>query len=951
MQSAIAQDPFYYRVDKTKGLPSNTVYDIFQDSKGFIWFATGSGLCRYDGYRFATYVSDEQTLKAGSNIKEDKYGRIWYMNFDGYIYYVENDSLHSFKQSTVWGYLRFGLLDNFIYCVEPNQIVKYDLKTFSKSVSFKLSTNEVLATFSDGQYFYVLSNAIYRFSGKGYVDKLSLPHNFVNELPTPILESQNGELVIASKNSKIYFRSENGHFVKEYFSEDPKFIQNIKYADNRLWFCTTNGVVNQITDKMNNSVLLRYFESINTTTVFQDNAGTIWLGTIGNGVLRINDFNSRYYYIESGVNVVDTYKKNVLAGVANDKVLLFDKSTNILYKGDAGHDIYFLYADSASKNIFATSNRFKVLNEKGELLDDVEMAVKDVVAVRDGDFAFAATGACGIIRLKKNEKSLEKLNYTDKQMFRSAVFYSVVNNVRGKSVAYDSSKNQVYFATNVGLYLWVNNRLTEIKYASGKSVFYNQIVFWSNKLWGLSSAGSVYRIDAGNRVSKVDVIGNSEDVKVRSLKIINGKMYVIVGNDMYRYNESSGKSDKLISLGNDITLNDVTVNGSDFLIATTKGVLMQDTAEVLKLTAPGLVLNNMYVDDRKIKNITDKQVFKSSENNILIDYSIICFSPNQTRQLLYRVNGGAWLTLQDERHTIELQNLPPGDYVVSMKSSNGQLFSKVTEVRFKIAQPFWFQWWFILILVILFAFLVYRYDKWRTKRISKRSNEIIERINLEKAANLSKLKAIKSQMNPHFFFNALNTIQSFILENDKKQAVNVLSKFSGLTRSILEMSDKDEVSVAEEIRVLKLYLDIEKVRFNDDFEYEIFVNGFDPEEIRIPSLLLQPYVENAIKHGLLHKQGIKQLRLDFQALPETLRIIISDNGIGRKMSMELNAIKAKNHKSFATDATEQRVKLLNEFTGREITLEYIDEFSDGGQPLGTTVLIKISLNQHESNNN
>ena len=98
-----AQEPFYYRIDKAKGLPSNTVYDIFQDSRGFMWIAGGQGLSKYDGRRFTTYSSDSQTLKSGSNIQEDKYGRIWYANFDGYIYYVENDSLKAFRQSAVWG--------------------------------------------------------------------------------------------------------------------------------------------------------------------------------------------------------------------------------------------------------------------------------------------------------------------------------------------------------------------------------------------------------------------------------------------------------------------------------------------------------------------------------------------------------------------------------------------------------------------------------------------------------------------------------------------------------------------------------------------------------------------------------------------------------------------------------------------------------------------------------
>jgi ligand-binding sensor domain-containing protein len=106
-----AQDPYSITIDKSKGLPSNAVYYMLQDSKGFIWFATDEGLCRYDGFAFKTYSSAEQTSKSGSEISEDNYGRIWYENFDGYLYYVENDSLKSFNQNPPEGYFPFGMIN------------------------------------------------------------------------------------------------------------------------------------------------------------------------------------------------------------------------------------------------------------------------------------------------------------------------------------------------------------------------------------------------------------------------------------------------------------------------------------------------------------------------------------------------------------------------------------------------------------------------------------------------------------------------------------------------------------------------------------------------------------------------------------------------------------------------------------------------------------------------
>jgi len=176
-------------------------------------------------------------------------------------------------------------------------------------------------------------------------------------------------------------------------------------------------------------------------------------------------------------------------------------------------------------------------------------------------------------------------------------------------------------------------------------------------------------------------------------------------------------------------------------------------------------------------------------------------------------------------------------------------------------------------------------------------------------------------------------------------AIGYLSKFSSLTRSILEMTEKETVSIAEEIKTLALYLDIEKARFNEDFEFEITTENIpDTEQTKIPSMFLQPFVENAVKHGLLHKEGTKKLTVHFSIKNEILEIKIADNGIGREKSGALNAIKNKNHKSFATEAMQNRIDILNRTRKKPIKLDYTDKKNTKEQAIGTVVNIEIPLN-------
>lgn len=256
---------------------------------------------------------------------------------------------------------------------------------------------------------------------------------------------------------------------------------------------------------------------------------------------------------------------------------------------------------------------------------------------------------------------------------------------------------------------------------------------------------------------------------------------------------------------------------------------------------------------------------------------------------------------------------------------------------------------FIISFLALAIIAYFLFSRFKTQK----KNELLETklaeaeklLEAEKKATDSELKALKSQMNPHFIFNALNSIQEQFMYGDKLKGNEQLSNFTYLTRQILEVSGKKQITIATEVDILTKYLDLEKMRFAKDFEYKITIAPtIDEDYHKLPPMLLQPFVENSIKHGLMHKNGLKMLSIDFNlsSNEEYLICTIQDNGIGRKKSAEIKANNQVKHNSFSTQSIEERLHLLNEKLQLNDLIVYTD-VAENGEVIGTKVVIKIPL--------
>ncbi len=328
------------------------------------------------------------------------------------------------------------------------------------------------------------------------------------------------------------------------------------------------------------------------------------------------------------------------------------------------------------------------------------------------------------------------------------------------------------------------------------------------------------------------------------------------------------------------------------------------------------------------------------KNRLLFRFGLLDYNPQGKVLYAYKLDGlhKDWVD-NESRSEIQFNVLPPGTYTLHIKATATADNNKqyLYQLSFRIKPPWWQTWWFRILVLLTIAGLIYFLFRRRIRDI--RSKAAIK----QQMAELEG-KAIRAQMNPHFIFNSLNAIQESIVTEKIDAAYDYLSRFSKLLRLVLDNSDKNLIPLSSELETIRLYLSLEALRFSQSFSYTIENNDkLDKEDIYIPSLLLQPFVENAIWHGLINKEGDKQLQIRFSEMEGKLQCVIEDNGVGRAKAAHIKDQKlgAGRFESKGTKLAMQRIEILNREKPGSATIETIDLFDAAGIAAGTKVVITL----------
>jgi hypothetical protein len=951
---AKAQNFNHKQIEQINGLSSRTVYSLLQDSLGFVWMGTEDGLMRYDGHTFKKIHANSLTSLPGSQLKLDDNNKVWYQNFDGFVYRTNSDSLLLVDTNKPNNYASYGLSNGIAYIPQKNgiDIVTQNSSQLQKTIIIDYKTPEhgnVIGQF----YYFIADDIIYQLNQESIIRKSDY---FKNVIPPQLLKvklifGHNEEVFVFSKYNEthsFYIFNDSLQFLRKIDLPIDIVLHHVVPYKNSMLLLTNKGLYTFYPNQ--NKPLVQSFNGLPITDFLIDFQNNIWISTINNGVFVIKNNKETFYKLPiSNSSTFASINNGLFIGTHNGYIYHLDENFNVKESKSIttfSESISRIFTDTNSNKFYFTTHRFNnYLNDKYiQHIKDYNVALKNICRIDDKYQAVATSSFCGLfydpIMPTASISSIWDSSFKNNIVKALPEFSVILKGVRGKSVDFSKSNRCIVFSTNQGLYKVNANETREI--SNNGLPFYATDLFWINQnVMLLDTKGDVYCM---NEKDSFILLNQQLSIQSKSVKRMKkfGEKIVLIGDDFVNVYDANQLNNCVFrkAFNSQSKINDVIINNNELLLLSDNGVSVMGIKNEVRKVLPRFYINLVTANDLPINHrMLTKLNYK--QNKIVIQYSILDYSELQI-PFFYKINDGPWVLAPKHVREILFPSLSPGAYSIQFKIGEKILENKI---EFKIEKPIWMQTWVWIIGIIVLGILIKWYYSRKSKLMQNQISLLNEKVKLEKELSKSVMTAIKSQMNPHFFYNALNTIQAFIFTNEKEKANNYLAKFSKLTRLILEMSDQETISLSEEIASLKLYLELERMRFSEGFEYKIQLKNItQPDRLELPSMLIQPFVENAIKHGLLHAIGPKRVDITFMVDDDNLTVIVDDNGIGRAKSRALNEKRNPSHQSFAIKANKKRISILNQKSGSAMSIHIIDKQNGNGEANGTQVIIKIPIN-------
>lgn len=948
------QDPPYINYSEQNSLSTSVIYGLFQDSEDNMWFCTNSGVVKFNGNKLVAYkkkdgLSGNEVFK----IFEDSQHRLWFMTASGRLSYYKGKRIYNEKEHPVFDKLNISYFISDISEDKDHNIWIIPERGNIYALAPDLQTYRELPSRTGNGIFFSSGGINYHAAVQG-VYALEMPVKqveFSNFSPSSLNARHcffKG-IVYTGRNNRVEMYDMQKK-VASYFETPglPQSLNSIAVIDSLIYICSAKGLT--LYDRHGLRQVAQYFSNINISHVWKDREGSLWISTLNDGVMYIPNMYVRFLKSSAFFNGNKVLK---LSGLGNHVIIGQSNSkAHHYYRGNLHH----IPTPAPSKgegrtytiNVNKEDSSFIISNQSGltqfylngKIVQFPEIAMLAYTPVSKDSVYISTPSVIGKIPKKISPS-----------YFDVGIRKYVLDSVRADVLYFDTSDAVLYAGTKTGLLLYKNRskympgykelaglsftdidkdeKGTFIAATLGDGVFFfnRHTLLQVNESMGLSDnlCSSIY-------------LENDSTVWVATLNGLNRVIYRYKDGRFNTKIKNLYRHDGLPSN----YINDLYLFGDSIWLATNTGMAVMNRKDLPQNTyTPKMFIEAFKANDvyQPVSPLTAIKLDRNS-NNIVIELNCRTFKNAVSVLYKYKLGGlnGNWIETRNSQ--VDFTALPPGKYEFSVfaYSLNESWKSDIERINFTIKPAYWETTWFRILLAAAILLLVSLFIFYRFSKVKKEFALQKRVINYEKEMLDLEQQALRLQMNPHFIFNALNSIQHAILTGKQNDAYNSLELFSSLIRGILENSKHKFISLEDEIEILKIYIEIESKRFSSDFTYEIKIDPhIDTSGIKIPPMLIQPFVENAIWHGLMPKtEGEKKLMLSFTGTEEAIICKVEDNGIGRKNSAALK--NKKQGTSLGTVLTFNRVANINLLENKT---RYAIEITDKENDEGTLVTITI----------
>ncbi|MBI1836620.1 MAG: histidine kinase [Flavobacteriia bacterium] len=945
---AFSQKTSFVTYSTNEGLPQSQVTSIVQDQNNYLWVGTLGGLARYNGKDFVTFSSVDGLLNNRVTFLSYLNGAIW-VGHEGGISKIYKGKIQKWRLAknendiVVSNILLFR--NKIIISTKGAGLFQLSDKNLVKINIDKNDSQYIENIFIDKDFLYVTNKSfIYRTKNISSFKKI-----------IDIKEGAISDFKI-SNNKALITSSSSGYFEFDLIKWKLKYIY-IPFHSNEFskifidskgnkWIISTIGLIKKTED--NKLELLDEKSGLPTwdiSYVYEDKNGGIWLGSYGKGLISYPSHNIKFYNQSNGflsdlvTNIKQDKNENIWLSSYDKGIFILNKKGEIIPVKSKSSCIWTSALNVDNAHWFGTeTGLMKIMNDKSEIFGS---KVNTLYRINNHQMYIGAYDGVSFYNKGKINK-LSNLSNID------------IGPVRALTLM----DGKLYCGTDKGLFL----------YEKGKFIFNSKIqttVYCLEKDGGVLWVGTeegLFKME-NNKIKRVFISSVPSSNFIIFLNIKNGKLIIGTNNGLFIVDTSNNdvkhisKKEGLVDV--ECIINSSFIDKQNRLwFGTVSGTAVYDLENSISnkikptLNISSILINHQavaytkYSKDLNINGLPVDLNLPFNKNNLSFQLDGITMNNHEELQYQYWIEGldEKW-SLPTKNSMLTFSSLPAGDYVLHFKAVIGKkLYSNEIVLPLVINSPFYKTWWFSVFILIVILAIIALLVKLKIKR--ERQKNYNETLEYKSRLMALEQKSLNASMNRHFIFNSLNSIQYFINSQDRLSANRYLTNFAKLIRKNLDstVEEGSMITLNQELEGLELYLSLEAMRFKDRFDYEIHVDDeIDTESIKVPSMLLQPFIENSIIHGILPNETQKgKITIGVSADENILTIQIDDNGIGIENSLTQKSTENGDHKSQGMEITSKRIDLIKKLSHQSFELIGPFQIKENNRLInGTRVLLKI----------